>query len=69
MSERCSGRSSRAGSSNSNPNPNPNSNPNPNPNREVFEGRELCTSVDADESVASGAAVRGALLGGVDEGP
>jgi len=36
--------------------------------QEVFQGRELCTSVNADESVASGAAVRGAVLGGVDEG-
>eukprot|EP00656_Telonema_subtile_P051926 TRINITY_DN7099_c0_g1_i4.p1 TRINITY_DN7099_c0_g1~~TRINITY_DN7099_c0_g1_i4.p1 ORF type:complete len:349 (+),score=86.46 TRINITY_DN7099_c0_g1_i4:86-1132(+) len=40
--------------------------------REWFHSREayieLCTSVNADEAVAYGAAVRGAILGGVSQG-
>jgi len=34
---------------------------------ELF-GKELCASVNAEESVATGAAIRGAILGGVDTG-
>ncbi|CAM9481095.1 unnamed protein product [Chrysoparadoxa australica] len=35
---------------------------------ELFPGKELCTAVDPDQAVAEGAAIRGAILSGVDHG-
>ena len=34
--------------------------------REYFNGKELCQSINPDEAVAYGAAVQGAVLGGVN---
>lgn len=36
--------------------------------REFFNGKELCQSINPDEAVAYGAAVQGAVLGGVNSG-
>jgi Hsp70 protein len=35
---------------------------------DVFYGKELCSSIDADLAVAEGAALRGAILSGVSQG-
>jgi molecular chaperone DnaK (HSP70) len=35
---------------------------------DVFYGKELCSSIDADLAVAEGAAIRGAILSGVSQG-
>jgi molecular chaperone DnaK (HSP70) len=35
---------------------------------DVFYGKELCYSINADLAVAEGAAIRGAILSGVSQG-